>query len=101
MAIPFARRLIYMNAFQSYVFNCFASWRIKTFGCKLVEGDLIRSKDTGSVVSIDKRMLDTLQAKGVIALRDLLLPLPGQNTIMPSYMPDELIQKVEFNNLLR
>ncbi|KAG6977163.1 hypothetical protein JG688_00000637 [Phytophthora aleatoria] len=85
-SIPFSRRVMYMHAYQSYLFNQIASYRLRQYGTKLVEGDLIQydSQNDKAVKAVTAAEADKLNSAREDALSLVLLPLPGTNVMFPS-----------------
>lgn len=81
--VPFARRVMYLHSYQSFLFNEMASFRIAKYGSKLVQGDLVRDEDSGAKV-IDTEEAQKLNAEHANALTLAVLPLVGTNVILPS-----------------
>ena len=74
--IPKYIRLMYLHAFQSYIFNRALSERVKRFGLEVMIGDLfIRGKDPVAEV--------TPENKGEVTIRDVVMPLPGHSVKYP------------------
>ncbi|OZJ04650.1 hypothetical protein BZG36_02895 [Bifiguratus adelaidae] len=97
-AIPRNLRLMYVHAYQSYVWNCAASERIAKYGQeKPVIGDLVFEKnaDTPDMadvelddVDVDRKMpkvlvLDTNTIDNY-TIYDVVLPQPGHKVIYPT-----------------
>ncbi|KAG1710895.1 hypothetical protein DVH05_013617 [Phytophthora capsici] len=84
--LSFSRRVMYMHAYQSYLFNRMASYRLRQYGPKVVEGDLIHCGDEGSkaVKAVTAVEADELNSSREDALSLVLLPLPGTNVTLPS-----------------
>lgn len=63
--IPRNSRSFYCHAFQSFIFNWIASYRFRTYGLKLVKGDLvIRKKDRVGSDGTGKEMADRSSDNG-------------------------------------
>lgn len=45
LQIPRNTRLLYLHAYQSYLWNTVASRRLQKYGLKVLPGDIIRMKD--------------------------------------------------------
>ncbi|CEG39283.1 Uncharacterized conserved protein [Plasmopara halstedii] len=95
-SISFARRVMYMHAYQSYVFNRMASIRLRRYGPKVVEGDLIQvSLQNNKVVkTVTAAEADTLNTTHENAISFVLLPLPGTNVVFPSNATTEAYNKM-------
>ncbi|KAK1945009.1 Pseudouridylate synthase 7 -like protein [Phytophthora citrophthora] len=84
--LPFSRRVMYMHAYQSYLFNRVASYRLRHYGAEVVEGDLIHCGDEGTkeVKAVTATEASELNGARADALSLVLLPLPGTNVSLPS-----------------
>lgn len=51
MKIPRNLRLMYSHAYQSYIWNCVASERIKRYGATIMEGDLVLMTEEEKIMS--------------------------------------------------
>ncbi|KAM0883698.1 hypothetical protein ACQ4PT_031473 [Festuca glaucescens] len=113
MAIPRTLRLMYVHSYQSYLWNHAASMRVGKYGFSgVIEGDLVYRKECpfgeGSVtgasnddnasasemdISTETLLEETIQSvkiadsedllKAVYTLEDVVLPLPGSETLFP------------------
>jgi tRNA pseudouridine13 synthase len=85
--IPRNMRLMYLHAYQSYVWNEAVSERIKLFGLKPCVGDLVIKKKIikGVVKSEDKEviMVNETNLKD-FDIYDVVLPLPGHDIKYPN-----------------
>jgi tRNA pseudouridine13 synthase len=72
-------RLMYLHAYQSYIWNEATSKRIELFGLKVCVGDLVKDKN-------DKDNILVLADDNIIHynIYDVVLPLPGHNVIYPN-----------------
>ncbi|ETI52564.1 hypothetical protein, variant 1 [Phytophthora nicotianae P10297] len=95
-SITFSRRVMYMHAYQSYLFNRMASYRLRQYGTKVVEGDLIQydSQNDKAVKAITATEADELNCTREDALSLVLLPLPGTNVMFPSNATKEAYIKI-------
>lgn len=106
MQIPRNLRLIYVHAYQSYVWNMVASKRIELFGLQVREGDLImveeKNAESRKVTSIDEdgeefeedvagTLSDKVRAltkedidSGKYSIYDVVLPSPGYDVVYPT-----------------
>ena len=101
--IPKNLKMMYVHAYQSYLWNSAVSERMRLFGCeKPVVGDLVYaavSKDTSSAaVPTGKVTKDSLKAASKVAkvkvlteedldkytIHDIVLPLPGYSVTYPT-----------------
>ncbi|KAI9989662.1 hypothetical protein PInf_019947 [Phytophthora infestans] len=94
-SIPFSRRVMYMHAYQSYLFNRMASYRLRQYGAKIVAGDLIQSdiENDKAVKAVSVAEADELNNAHKDAVSLVLLPLPGTNVSFPSNATEEAYVK--------
>lgn len=71
-------RLMYLHAYQSYIWNEAASKRISALGLKPCLGDLVKNKENGDVILITAENLNQYTIENVV------LPLPGHNILYPN-----------------
>lgn len=88
LSVPFSRRVMYLHAYQSYLFNRMVSLRLKKYGSKVVEGDLIKcdipSEKSISVKVVTAEEAAELNGTHADALGLVYLPLPGTTVKFPS-----------------
>lgn len=106
MQIPRNLRLIYVHAYQSYVWNMVASKRIELYGLQVREGDLIlverKNAESKKVTTIDEdgqefeedvagTLSDKVRAltkedieSGTYTIYDVVLPSPGYDVVYPT-----------------
>ncbi|KAL9056707.1 MAG: hypothetical protein Q9162_002776 [Coniocarpon cinnabarinum] len=111
MTLPRQTRTLYLHAYQSLVWNKMASTRWKTYGSRVVEGDVILDASSSTA---DAEMANTFDDQGEIivhpsspiekssyrgarlvtasdiasnrfTIRDVVLPLPGHDVLYPSH----------------
>ncbi|CAH0494068.1 unnamed protein product [Peronospora farinosa] len=84
--VAFSRRVMYMHAYQSLLFNQMASFRLRHYGTKVVEGDLIQcdSQNGRAVKAVTADEANELNKTCKQALGLVLLPLAGTNVLFPS-----------------
>ncbi|KAI9915311.1 hypothetical protein PsorP6_008166 [Peronosclerospora sorghi] len=94
--LPFSRRLMYLHAYQSYLFNRVASFRLRYYEKKVVQGDLIRY-DTGkdkAVKAVTADEANEMNESSENAIRHVLLPLVGPNIVLPGNATNDAYVKV-------
>lgn len=95
-AIPRNVRLMYVHSYQSYIWNRVVSKRIRTYGLKVLPGDLVLSSsasndcneiilDDGGNLEVPKISTRYVTEEDVenIAINDVVLPLPGRSILYP------------------
>ncbi|OQR75012.1 pseudouridylate synthase 7-like [Tropilaelaps mercedesae] len=70
-------RLLYIHAYQSYVWNSVVSRRVARYGVKLLEGDLVLSADVKDGGDRAPVQVVTKENKSSFTVWDVVLPLPG------------------------
>ena len=72
-------RLMYLHAYQSFVWNEATSKRLELHGLSTCIGDLVKDKNEKEVVTI-------LSEENIsqFSIYDVVLPLPGHNIIYPN-----------------
>ncbi|KAJ0411468.1 hypothetical protein ATCC90586_008517 [Pythium insidiosum] len=82
--IPYSRRLMFLHAYQSFVFNLMASCRVSRLGDQVVPGDLVREEGAeGSVVVATAETAERLNATNTSPLTMVMLPLAGSSVLFP------------------
>ncbi|KAL4116040.1 hypothetical protein PRIC2_013042 [Phytophthora ramorum] len=98
LSVPYSRRVMYMHAYQSFLFNWMASFRLRHYGTKVVEGDLIQcdapSEKAIAVKTVTAAEADELNNTRKNALGLVYLPLPGSSVILPSNATKETCMKM-------
>ncbi|CAG9825229.1 unnamed protein product [Phaedon cochleariae] len=102
--VPRSMRLLYLHAFQSLLWNQMVSKRIKVFGMKPVEGDLVITNEVSIAIEEDddeessenegpheikcKKEVRALSRDDLpnYTLYDIALPLPGYDIVYPDHM---------------
>ena len=100
-AVPKAIKLMWVHAFQSYIWNLSVTDRIEKFGFSAVEGDVVSSEqhlEASSAVHADsfqrvnptevanvKILTATDVATGNYSVWDVVLPLPGYDVFLPNH----------------
>lgn len=103
MAIPRNLRVMYVHAYQSYIWNKVASKRIELFGTSVVEGDLVINTENdkpqaevdenGDVFEEDVASNNFVKVRsltkediesGKYTIFDVVLPSPGYDVVYPT-----------------
>ncbi|CAI9551067.1 unnamed protein product, partial [Staurois parvus] len=83
LSIPHSMRIFYIHAFCSKVWNEAASYRIATYGLRVVEGDLVlRYQDENQKSLLGDRVhtvTATEEADNVYLINQVVLPMPGHS----------------------
>uniref|UniRef100_A0AAV1V597 TRUD domain-containing protein n=1 Tax=Peronospora matthiolae TaxID=2874970 RepID=A0AAV1V597_9STRA len=95
-SIPFSRRMMYMHAYQSYIFNRVASFRLRHYGTKVVEGDLVQcdAQHGKAVKTITAKEATELNKTRQSAIGLVVLPLAGTNVVLPSNTTKDVYVKI-------
>lgn len=101
--IPKQMRLMYIHAYQSYVWNEAASKRLELYGKdKVVKGDLIATGDLREegVPESNIKVIESDEEGQNYSIEDLVLPLPGTKIIYPKNdVWDHYVKVMESDNL--
>ncbi|XP_010199456.2 pseudouridylate synthase PUS7L [Colius striatus] len=85
--IPHAMRIFYVHAYCSKIWNEAASYRLKTYGSKVVEGDLVFSEENDESISQnDKVHVVTApeESANKYSINQVVLPMVGHSIKYPS-----------------
>ncbi|KAI9005076.1 pseudouridine synthase [Hyaloraphidium curvatum] len=117
MKIPRTLRMMYLHAYQSYVWNVVASYRLKEHGMAAALGDLVRvgtsaAKEAGDIDGVigsdvdldfggaadnveegsttaEVKYLESEDEARTYTIFDVVLPLPGHRVIYPANCADK------------
>ncbi|KAM5172616.1 pseudouridylate synthase PUS7L [Mantella aurantiaca] len=88
LSIPHSMRIFYIHAYCSKVWNEAASYRIATYGLRVVEGDLILCHEDENQKSLLADRVHTVTATEetdkVYLINQVVLPMPGHSIKYPS-----------------
>ncbi|NXE04665.1 PUS7L protein, partial [Lophotis ruficrista] len=85
--IPHSMRIFYVHAYCSKIWNEAASYRLKIYGSKVVEGDLVFSEENDENVSLnDKVHVVTApeESANKYSINQVVLPMVGHSIKYPS-----------------
>ncbi|XP_074422631.1 pseudouridylate synthase PUS7L isoform X4 [Larus michahellis] len=85
--IPHSMRIFYVHAYCSKIWNEAASYRLKIYGSKVVEGDLVFSEESDESVSLnDKVHVVTApeESANKYSINQVVLPMAGHSIKYPS-----------------
>ena len=71
-------RLMYLHAYQSFIWNEAVSKRLKLHGLNVCVGDLVKKRPDKEVVLLSEANISQYD------IYDVVLPLPGYNIIYPN-----------------
>jgi tRNA pseudouridine13 synthase len=92
MGLPYSLRTMYMHAVQSWMWNHLASARLEKEGTAVVEGDLVPVGTGGKEV---REVMADEAAAGTLSLADIVLPVIGHQTQIPTSLRDETAALLE------
>ncbi|KDO30985.1 hypothetical protein SPRG_04173 [Saprolegnia parasitica CBS 223.65] len=87
--LPHHRRVMYLHAFQSLLFNLVASHRVATYGANVVAGDLVLDPATKNV-----RVVASADDATCCDLNNVVLPLFGSHTTVPTHAVGDYYKQV-------
>jgi tRNA pseudouridine13 synthase len=94
--IPHELRLMYLHSFQSLVWNMVASYRVKTYGKQVIEGDFVFEETTETELAKETKIIEiTKENRSSFTIQDVVLPLPGYSILYPSLLKDYYSNVIE------
>ncbi|XP_038626020.1 pseudouridylate synthase 7 homolog-like protein [Tachyglossus aculeatus] len=87
LSIPHSMRIFYVHAYCSKIWNEAASYRLETYGSKVIEGDLVFSEERGREhlpLSDRVRVISAEEeAANAYAVHQVVLPMVGHSILYP------------------
>ncbi|KAM4039153.1 pseudouridylate synthase PUS7L [Anomaloglossus baeobatrachus] len=88
LSIPHSMRVFYIHAYCSKVWNEASSYRMATYGSKVVEGDLVfRKQDLNKTTLLSDRVHIVTceeEEQEVYSIQQVVLPMPGHSIRYPT-----------------
>ncbi|OUM59091.1 hypothetical protein PIROE2DRAFT_15476 [Piromyces sp. E2] len=89
--IPRNLRMMYVHAYQSYIWNLAATYHIEKYGCKPAIGDLIITEEKQKMMDDKKKRNHHKERPDIVTsdnidkytIYDVVLPMPGHDIIYP------------------
>ncbi|XP_050843997.1 pseudouridylate synthase PUS7L isoform X2 [Serinus canaria] len=85
--IPHSLRIFYVHAYCSKIWNEAASYRLKTYGSKVVEGDLVFLEENGESISLNDKVHVVTAAEesaNKYSIYQVVLPMVGHSIKYPN-----------------
>ncbi|KFQ41310.1 Pseudouridylate synthase 7 homolog-like, partial [Nestor notabilis] len=85
--IPHSMRIFYVHAYCSKIWNEAASYRLKIYGSKVVEGDLVFSEENDENISLNDKVHVVAAAEELAnkySINQVVLPVVGHSIKYPS-----------------
>ncbi|KAM4882271.1 pseudouridylate synthase PUS7L isoform 2-T2 [Thomomys bottae] len=85
-SFPHSMRIFYVHAYSSKIWNEAASYRLATYGCRVVEGDLVcleEDVDDHSLQSEVHLVTKEEESANTYAMHQVVLPVLGYNILYP------------------
>ena len=80
MRIDRRQRMMYVHAYQSYLWNHMVSARWERFGASVVQGDYVLDQETGEVIPVLEANLDKY------SIFDVVMPLPSGKSLPKEFV---------------
>ncbi|XP_077194725.1 pseudouridylate synthase PUS7L isoform X2 [Paroedura picta] len=96
LSIPHSMRIFYVHAYCSRIWNEAASYRIKTYGTKVVSGDLIFAEDRTANSSLNAKVHIVTSAEEMddkYTINQVVLPMVGYSIQYPANQVGEWYHK--------
>ncbi|XP_063998282.1 pseudouridylate synthase PUS7L [Pogoniulus pusillus] len=86
LSIPHSMRIFYVHAYCSKIWNEAASYRLKVYGSKVVEGDLVLEESAEDISLTDKVHVVTAseESDNKYSINQVVLPMVGHSIKYPS-----------------
>ncbi|NXA74454.1 PUS7L protein, partial [Thryothorus ludovicianus] len=85
--IPHSLRIFYVHAYCSKIWNEAASYRLKTYGSKVVEGDLVFLEENDESISLNDKVhvvTASEESANIYSIYQVVLPMVGHSIKYPS-----------------
>uniref|UniRef100_UPI00398E79D3 pseudouridylate synthase PUS7L isoform X2 n=1 Tax=Pristiophorus japonicus TaxID=55135 RepID=UPI00398E79D3 len=87
LSLPHSMRILYIHSYCSKVWNEAASFRLKTYDLKVVEGDLVACNNLERDLSSQNNQVHIVTAEdlesNIYSINQVVLPMPGNNIQYP------------------
>ncbi|NWT97173.1 PUS7L protein, partial [Urocynchramus pylzowi] len=87
LSIPHSLRIFYVHAYCSKIWNEAASYRLKTYGSKVVEGDLVFLEENDESISLNDKVhvvTASEESANKYSIYQVVLPMVGHSIKYPS-----------------
>ncbi|KAM6303484.1 pseudouridylate synthase PUS7L [Podargus strigoides] len=87
LSIPHSMRIFYVHAYCSKIWNEAASYRLKIYGSKVVEGDLVFSEENDESISLNDKVhvvTASEESASKYSINHVVLPMVGHSIKYPS-----------------
>ncbi|XP_067855958.1 pseudouridylate synthase PUS7L isoform X2 [Heptranchias perlo] len=87
LSFPHSMRILYIHSYCSKVWNEAVSFRLKAYGLKVVEGDLVACDNVDGELLSQNNQVHTVTAEdlesNIYSINQVVLPMPGNNIQYP------------------
>eukprot|EP00731_Ephydatia_muelleri_P015222 Em0008g942a len=95
MSLPHSLRLLYVHSLSSLLWNHLVSHRLREYGERVVEGDLVLNPSQGKTLRECVHVLSSLEASsGHYTIGDIVLPMVGTGTVFPGNRTAERLHQM-------
>lgn len=87
LSIPHSMRIFYVHAYCSQIWNEATSYRLKTYGSRVVEGDLVFSEENDESLSLSDKVHTVTaleESANKYSIHQVVLPMVGHSIKYPS-----------------